>query len=153
VSLNPEALSRVFMRLTNTYGRMFTDLYTGQDMMDVRSAWGHELSVFSSPVGYKRVAWALENLPERAPNAIQFKNLCRQAPIQAPPELPAPKSDPGRVAAELAKLGHVPKENRMPLGRYDHKAWAKVLIAREEAGEVLNLTVSRMARQALGHSL
>ncbi len=29
-----------------------------------------------------RVAWALENLPERCPNVIEFRNLCRQAPAE-----------------------------------------------------------------------
>ena len=95
-----KAIDRLFQRLAATYGAHWDRLWDGVPIDDVKSAWVHELS------GQTResITWAVENLPERPPNAIQFKALCKQAPIVPAPLLPSPKADPNRVAAELAKL-------------------------------------------------
>lgn len=151
MSLPLITIDRVFERLAAIYGRQFLDLYADIDPASVKTEWGHELGIFANAAGLRRIQWALQNLPDRAPNAIQFRNLCRQAPIEAAPPLPAPKADPERIRAELAKLGHVERAKRMPTaGSYAPKAWANRLIARHEAGDKVRPISLLFARQALG---
>jgi hypothetical protein len=116
-------------------------------MTDVKTAWAHELADFGGNLA--RLAWALENLPERCPNAIQFKRLCQQAQLLEPevPRLPEPKADPARVKAELAKLGDV--KARIEAQGEDGKEWARRLLGKHKAGYKLNVTVLRFAREAL----
>ena len=98
-----------------------------------------------------RIAWALENLPDRAPNAIQFRNLCRQAPAEIAPPLPMPAANPERVRAELAKLGHVDKAKRMPVaGGHNPKAWAQRWVDADAAGHKVRPITLLFSRQALG---
>jgi crotonobetainyl-CoA:carnitine CoA-transferase CaiB-like acyl-CoA transferase len=94
----------------------------------------------------RRIVWALDNLPERVPNVIQFKNLCRMAPAPEVPMLPEPPADPARVAAELAKLAPMMAERTE---RVDPKAWAKKLRFRSLAGERLNSFQIQAYKQAL----
>lgn len=145
MSLQTKAVDRLFERLAATYGAQWTRQWADVPMSDVKSVWGYELASFAGRLD--AIAWALENLPNRAPNVIEFRNLCRSAP--RPPEalLPEPKADPARVAAELAKLDTVRKQ--ATASRVDHKAWARRLMARHEAGEVLRPIQLRFAREAL----
>lgn len=150
MSLPFEAVERLFSRLTATYGRDFMARYEGVDDLAVKSSWAHELSGFAKQL--RCVAWALENLPVRAPNVLEFRELCRKAPLVESEEdvrlrlehQPASKE---RVAAELAKLGSVVKTRHAMVDRRD---WARRLIARHDAGEVLGMAQLRFAREALG---
>lgn len=145
MSLPLKAVDRLFERLTATYGNEWTRRWEGIDEAAIKTLWGHELAIFAGRLD--AVAWALENLPPRAPNVIEFRNLCRQAPRPPEAPLPAPKADPARVAAELAKLGDVRKQ--AAAGGVDHKAWAKALLARDAAGEKVRPISLQFARQAL----
>lgn len=144
MSLPLKAIDRLFDRLTATYGRDFTGKFEGIEQSALKASWAHELSGFADKL--TMLAWALENLPERCPNVIEFRNLARRAPAPEAPRLPQPKADPARVAAELAKLGPAISAQTGPV---DHKAWAKRLLARHEAGEKPNPTSLRFAREAL----
>lgn len=150
MSLPLKAIDRLFDRLTATYGRDFTARFDGVDQNELKAAWAHELSGFSDKLGM--VAWALENLPERAPNVIEFRNIARRAPAPDVPRLPEPKADPVRVAAELAKLAPALNAIKAPKVNVDHKAWAKRLIARHDAGDKLNPTTLRFAKEALANA-
>ena len=147
MSLPVKAVDRLFIRMAATYGASWTRQWADVPMNDVKSAWAHELSVFSDSL--HRIAWALENLPSKCPNVIEFKYLCRQAPVPEAPRLPEPKADPARVKAELSKLGHVRKVAESGV-KVDHKAWAKRIMARHANGERLNITTLRFAKEALG---
>lgn len=150
MSLPMKAIDRLFERLTATYGTQWVRIWEGIPIQDVKTAWGHELETFGSAPGMRSIAWALDNLPDRAPNAVQFRNLCRTAPAEAAPALPLPPANPERMRAELAKLGHVEKAKRMPTtGGIDHKGWAKALIARDAAGEKVRPISLKFAREAL----
>lgn len=152
MSLPSKAIDRLFDRLAATYGRQFSELYAAIDPGAVKALWGHELSPWANRLD--AIAWALENLPERCPNVIQFKNLVRQAPAPEAPRLPEPKADPDRVKAELAKLGPMRMQaSAASSGAVDHKAWAKRIMARHEAGESINLTTLRFAREALNMAI
>lgn len=147
MSLPLKAVDRLFDRLVATYSNEWVRRWEGLDDAAIKTLWAHELAQFAGRLD--AVAWALENLPPRSPNVIEFRNLCRQAPRPAEAQLPSPKADPARLAAELAKLADVKKAARAAVSTIDHKAWAKRLIARHEAGEKLNPTCLRFARDAL----
>lgn len=148
MSLSNQAIDRLFNRLGATYGAQWDKSLGNAPLNDVKTVWAHELSGYASETGLKSVAWALENLPERVPNAIQFRNLCRLAPATEAPRLAEPKADPQRLAAELAKLGDM-RAKVASESRVDHKAWAKRIIARHDAGDRINPTTLRFAREAL----
>lgn len=145
MSLPLKAVDRLFERLLATYGRDFVARYEGLEQAAIKTVWAHELAGFAPHL--QSIAWALENLPERCPNVIEFRNLCRQAPRDPEPQLPAPQADPERLRAELAKLAEVRKAAVAPAGAKD---WAHRILARVEAGERVNRTVHRFAREALG---
>ena len=147
MSLPSKAIDRLFERLAATYGQEFSRKFDGVNLSAVKSSWAHELSGFDSQL--EAVAWALENLPERAPNVIEFRNLCRKAPAQDVPRLPEPKADPERVKTELSKLTPI-REAAIKSGEsYDPKAWARQIMARYVACERINPTTLRFAREAL----
>lgn len=129
-----KAIDRLFERLGATYGTAWTHSLGDSPINDVKSVWGHELLIFKSSLF--RVAWALENLPERCPNIIQFKNLCRQAPAPETLALPEPKADPARVAAELAKLDEMKVKKSESHNSF--KDWAYRLKKRHAAGDRLS---------------
>ena len=147
MSLHAEAIDRLFSRLAAVYGAAWDRQMGNAPLSDVKSAWSHELAGFSDKLGM--LAWALENLPERCPNVIEFKFLARRAPVPETARLPEPKADPARVAAELAKLAPAVASTRKAVHGIDHKEWAKRLISRHEAGENLNPTTLKFAKQAL----
>ena len=149
MSLPVKVVDRIFSRLMATYGAAWDRSLGAAPIGDVKSAWAHELAGFASRLD--ALAWALENLPERVPNVIEFRNLARMAPTPDAPRLPEPKADPARVAAELAKLVDV--RAGASASPVDHKAWAKRIMARHDDGERLNPTTLRFAREALGLSV
>ena len=140
-------VDKIFAKLALVYGRDFAARWDGMTIADVKTDWGHELAGFANHP--EAIGFALQNLPpDRPPTVLQFRDLCRKAPAPDVPRLPEPKADPARVAAELAKLA--PTKQAISSGPVDHKAWAKRLIARHDAGERLNMTALRFAREALG---
>jgi len=146
MSLPTKAIDRLFERLAATYGAAWSRQWADVPMADVKAAWAHELSSFAASL--HRIAWALENLPPRCPNVIEFKHLCRQAPAPEAPRLPEPKADPERIKRELAKLGES-RTKTEKTERTDNRQWAKRIVARHEAGESINPTSLRFAREAL----
>ena len=147
MSMPLQAVDRLFSRLTMTYGPTFTRTFEGLDLNEVKSLWSHELAFYCTQDRMIDVAWALENLPERAPNIIEFRNLCRKAPEREKPRLPEPKADPVRLQKELARLGEI--REKVLTTAVDHKAWARRIIARHQAGDKLNLTILGFAKEAL----
>ena len=140
-------VDKIFHKLTLVYGRDFVGRWEGLELADVKTDWGYELSGFEN--WPEAIAHALANLPAgKPPTALEFRDLARKAPRKEFIALPGPAADPERVAAELKKLTAITGKGITP-GRIDHKAWARRLQAREAAGEILNLTVSRFAREAL----
>lgn len=142
MSLQCTAVDRLFARLGATYGAAWDRSLGSLPIADVKTAWAHELAGFATRL--QDVAWALEHLPERCPNAIEFRNLCRQAPRPAEPVIEGPKADPERVRAELAKLGDL--RQAKPL---ESREWARRILARRDNGERLSRTVIAFACEAL----
>jgi hypothetical protein len=149
MSLSNQAIDRLFTRLGATYGAQWDKSLGSAPLGDVKTLWAHELSTYANSL--HRIAWALENLPPRCPNVIEFKQLCRQAPAPEATALPEPKADPDRLKRELAKLADIKKA--VVADKVDHKAWAKKILARYTAGERINPTSLRFAREALRHEV
>lgn len=146
MSLQPKVIDRIFQRCAASYGAAWDRSLGTAPLNDVKSAWGHELAGFADRLGL--IAWALENLPEDPPNAIRFRNLCRQAPVlDAPPRLERVIASPERVAAELAKLQPTLKA---PAPRRSNVAWAHAILAEYERTGRMNPTKLTMARAAVG---
>lgn len=144
----PDPLARVFKRLAATYGAAWDRSIGEAPLADVMTVWAHELSgFFQHRRAMLAVAWALENLPERCPNVIEFKAICRKAPAADQPALPEPQADPARVASELEKLAPL---RIAPAASVDPKAWANRLQIRHQAGENLNANQILCYRNALG---
>lgn len=149
MSLPLKAIERLFERLANTYGSEWSNRWAGQDENKVKSLWAHELAAYGHNL--EAIAFALENLPPRSPNAIEFKQLCRMAPAKEnAPAIEYVKADPARVQAEMAKLRDVIKAK--PASAFDSKEWARIIVARHEAGETIRPLNLRFAREALGAS-
>ena len=144
MSLPASWVDKIFTKLSLAYGRDFVGRWEGLDLNDVKSDWGHELSGFTNHP--EAIAYALANLPPKAPSVIEFRHLCRRAPVPEAPRLEAPKADTARVAAELAKLGAIVSAPKPQAGRLD---WAKALMARADNGDRISPTCIRFAREAL----
>ena len=70
----------LFEKLSAFYGADWDRMIGNRNHIDVKAAWCDALSDF----GDKHIIrWALANLPEKPPNAIVFRNLCRSAPQAA----------------------------------------------------------------------
>lgn len=104
-------VDRIFFRLLGTYGSQFTMTFSkvddkGRDigMMAAKEVWAQELGGFADRD--KVIAYALDNLPERCPNAIVFRDICRHAPTNAhysAPALPPPPEPSKEVREERLK--------------------------------------------------
>lgn len=140
-----DVVNRIFVRLSSTYGAEFGRMWEGQPMVNVKAAWAHELGGFAGQL--ECIAWALENLPEQPPNAIRFRNLCRQAPAPKAKGLPPPPpANPRRVAAELSKLRGILADKTAP----GHgKDWAHRIVTQAQRGEPVKPLQLRLAREAL----
>ena len=102
-------IDKIFLRLQGIYGQQFMAKFSrveqGIDvgMVNAKTVWAEELGNFSDKP--EAISYALQNLPtERAPNAIEFRDICRRAPAKQVPALTYAQSaeDPAR-AAEFAK--------------------------------------------------
>ena len=137
-------VDRIFHKLMLVYGRDFIGRWEGLPIASVKTDWAHELSGFDAhPESIKH---ALQNLnPTKAPTVLEFRNLCISAPKPAQFSLSAPPADPVFVAEMSKKIkaltGAFPS---------DHKAWAKRLKSRDEAGDPINMNQRRCYRIALG---
>jgi hypothetical protein len=131
MSLPMTVIDRLFQRMAATYGASWDRSMGNAPLADVKTAWAHELQGFGARLD--AVAWALENLPERCPNVIEFRNLCRKAPEPETPKLPEPPADPERLRAELAKLQPIIDAAKRAV-TVDRLAWARRIVSRRDAG-------------------
>lgn len=149
-SLPDTWIERIWLTMRATYGSAFDRQWQApagvdpaQHVADLKAVWGRELARLQEHP--RSIAHALDNLPERPPNLVEFRQLCARAPEIVPPALPAPKPDPRRLAEAFSQLGQVTRA-RM----HRPKAWAWDLKAREDAGDVTLTPVQRAAwREAL----
>jgi len=139
-------IDRLFKRLAATYGSAWTSQWAGTPMNDVKSAWMYELDGYVNHLS--AIAYALDNLPERCPNVIQFKHLCRAAPSAPPvPRIEPPKASPEIVAKVLAGMS-APSNDQYSI--YGMKAWAYRLRDKDVADpRSVTQTVRKMYREVV----
>lgn len=137
-------IDRLFKRLAATYGAVWDRAMGNAPLDDVREVWAHELAGFGSKL--QDIAWALDNLPEKCPNVLEFRTLCRRAPAPTFLPLEAPKPDSTRVKAvvERAKAAFDTQQQRDP------KQWARDILAEAQRGRKVSAIRLRFAREALG---
>ena len=139
-----QPIDRLFERLSLTYGNAWDNSIGTAPLNEIKSFWMNQLSGFmQSKESMMAISWALNHLPERPPNLVQFKNLCYQAPAVEKPQLPSPPADPERVKQEFAKLAGMNKV------KSDPKDWARKILGDYAAGVKKSPTVLKMARDAL----
>ena len=139
-----QPIDRLFERLSMTYGISWDNSIGSAPLNEIKTFWMNQLSVFmQSKESMMAISWALNHLPERPPNLVQFKNLCYQAPAVEKRQLPSPPADPERVKQELAKLSGMSKPKQDP------KDWARKFLGDYAAGVKKSPTVVQMARDAL----
>ena len=149
-------IARIFQELQGNYGSRFLNQWkTGQQSPDgedigiknAMATWAKKLGGFSDmPDAIKSV---LDYLPSDPPSLPEFINLCRDAGRRLAENVKriefVPTAEEKRRADEAAKSAAkvISKDRR------DHKAWAKKLKERHEAGEILSLTQVNAYREAL----
>lgn len=93
--LDYRTIDQLFRRLHGIYGAAFTRNYATGELMDgkdtgienAKNGWAIELADYQNRPDV--FAYAIDKLPEdRPPNARQFRNLCRQAPLPCTKALP-----------------------------------------------------------------
>lgn len=103
-SATPEAwtVDELIDRLLVHYGSAWRAKWAGLEPKAVAADWQHTLGRFSRSA----IEHGLENLPEFVPTCGQFRNLCLAAPrprAVEPKALEAPRADPARMVAILAR--------------------------------------------------
>lgn len=151
------AVDRLFARMTAVYGREFSGKFDGTTPEAVKAAWAHELRFFERQLD--SVAWAIDHLPEKCPNAVQFRNLCNNAPPVgvAAAMLPdqAPVRGPTPTEREMLRALSFDIKRGM-LFRKPGREWAEDLIRDDREGWKngkpfrATATSLAMARDALG---
>lgn len=106
MSLPASWVEEIFTRLTLRYGAAFQRQYADLDLSAVKADWADCLACFT--IHPRAIAYALDNLPDRAPNAGQFKALglpMLSAERMPPPmALEAPPADQNVVASAMVAM-------------------------------------------------
>ncbi|MBV8060529.1 MAG: hypothetical protein JO253_03260 [Alphaproteobacteria bacterium] len=112
--------AKIFERLTATYGREFEGKFKSGELIDTPAgkldkgialamqAWREELGGFvdmgedgKQTDKNGSIAYALANLPESAPNLIEFRNMCRNAPAPVFKAIPHKLTEQQREANQV----------------------------------------------------
>lgn len=148
MSQTHNAIDRLFKRMAVVYGTAWDRSMGSAPMADVKTSWAYELAGFATEDGLKAIAWALDNLPARCPNVIEFRELCRRSPLPQLERLEAPKAAPAVVAEQIARQSGL--KQAINQHRDDGKEWARRIIKRFEGGERINPTSLAMAMSVTG---
>lgn len=144
MSLPTKWVDALFTKLTLAYGRDFIGRWEGIEIGDVKTDWAHELAGFDAHP--EAIAYALANLPMKAPTVIEFRALCRKAPAPVVALLQEPAANPQRVAEELRKLAPILAKPQA----HDARAWARNILSRHQQGERIRPITLQFAKQAMG---
>jgi hypothetical protein len=111
--LPSEWVDVIFTKLTMRHGRDFLSRYEGVDLAAVKADWAEELAGLQNRPG--AIKYALELSVAKAPNVIEFRELCSRAPVRANLSLPAPRADQDVIDRALRKASEVMRKRGDPL--------------------------------------
>jgi len=122
-------IEEIFRTLRLAYGAEFTRNIAGetpQKIQEVKEFWAKRLECWlDKPYA---IEFALEHLPVRCPNVIEFKQLCEQAPKPVLVKLPAPQPEP--TPERRAMIDRLVEDCRKslcgPVEPASYRAWQKV---------------------------
>lgn len=145
-------VDEIFARMTVAYGSDWIMKWEGVDAAAVKQQWAKDLGGFVNRKD--AIIHALEHLPvDRAPNSMQFRVICMNAPYDDPmPALPAPelpgmpprKADISRLQDAMERYKQLREElKKKP------RQWAYDLQEREKRGDHLSEWQRRAWRDAL----
>ncbi|MEY4074738.1 MAG: hypothetical protein RJA29_2095 [Pseudomonadota bacterium] len=150
---NP-VIRKLFLVLHGSYGNLFTSKFStgerdanGKDK-GIRAAmlvWESALSKYPADVIETAAMRLTTECPDFPPNLPQFEAICKAVM-------------PRKTYAEEQGLVRLPAPAKQSIGpveyevKNDGKDWARRIMARHEAGERLNPTTLRFAREALNLS-
>lgn len=127
MSLPIEWVEKIFNRMQGIYGYGFTSKYaTGlhegidSGIENAKQVWADELANFRN--WPEAIRYALEHLPDKAPNAVEFRDICRRAPKEQKPALeykPTPEDQERAKKASREALEATKKEK-------DTLAWVRL---------------------------
>lgn len=153
--LPPAWVDRIFSRLDGVYGGEFAGKFSrvvgGRDegIEAAKATWAEELGGFVETPD--AIAWALEsrNLPERAPNLVQFLGICKTAPRKGAQQLTHTPSAEDRAenreriqaAAQAVKVGSGSK----------FTDWWQRTLANPEKYPAISVEYAKEARKAHGY--
>lgn len=142
MSLPMPWVEKIFLKLTLTFGREFTDRWDESSLQAVKEDWAHELRGFQqNPAA---IAYGLEHcIAGKPPTVQEFKSACYRKP-DTTPLLPSPVVDPVIAARVLEGLRESAKT------KPSMKDWAYRLKSRHEAGDKLNRNQIACYQAALG---
>lgn len=103
MSLQKQYVDQIFARMLVRYGAAWLRMWDDIDMDAVKADWAETLHGF----GAETIKHGLDYLPERPPNALQFRDICRAHRVSEPSPYMLRhdvKPNPQRVAKELEKL-------------------------------------------------
>jgi hypothetical protein len=89
----------IFTKCNLRYGRDFSGRWEGLNMQDVKDDWAHELS----GIKQESVAYALKNLPDKAPTVGEFRKVALNAPEAPLLRIERPSGNPDIAKAAIAK--------------------------------------------------
>jgi hypothetical protein len=142
-------IGRIFDHMSVLYGSRFADLWRGSDLDTIRRMWAEKLAGFRSMPG--AIKEALDSLDSKPypPTLPEFLAMCREAAPrhQIKPVMIGyqPTAEDQARAQEIIRTA----AERIRGDERDHKAWAKKLKARDEAGEKLSLLQVEAYKEAL----
>lgn len=95
-------VDNLFGRLTVRYGAAFLRQWPDVDLAAVKADWADVLDGISGD----SIGYALRYLPVLPPNAMQFRDVCRRAPVPEVPQLAddGVRADPEHVRAVVASI-------------------------------------------------
>lgn len=134
--ISKSLIDELFARLGIRYGSAFMRQWPDANPDVVKADWAEVLSgLRGTDIGY-----ALKYLPDgMPPNALQFRAIARRAPEPNEPRLEAPKADPARVAAIVAKLAEKPADGMSPAERVAY-------VLRKKIADGVKLTPAQKAQ-------
>jgi hypothetical protein len=126
MSLPIEWVEKIFSRLQGVYGNSFTAKYStgihdGVDsgIENAKRTWCDELAGFKT--WPEAIGYALKHLPEKAPNAIEFREVCRRAPKEQKPALEYKPTE-----EELTRQKEMARKAACAVaGEKDHLLWIR----------------------------